>query len=158
MMALCICSGTNLRCMRLVECQYISDEGFCKAVRKLLQLEELEISLCSLSKESLEVLGRSCRLLKSLIFSREWNRPVADDGDALIISETMSRLRRLHLDGNRLTDIGLLAILNGCPLLESLYIGGCYHLELSQGLEERCLEQIKDVRLSFTIDYLQVLL
>lgn len=118
-----------------------------QSCEKTLQLEELEISLCSLSKESLEVLGRSCRLFKSLIFLRAWNRPVADDGDALIISETMSRLRRLHLDGNRLTDIGLLAILNGCPLLESLYIGGCYHLELSQGLEERCHEQIKDVRL-----------
>jgi hypothetical protein len=139
--------------MRLVECQYISNEGFCEAVRKLLQLEELEISLCSISKESLEVLGRSCPLLKSLIFSREWDTPVADDGDALIISETMSRLCRLRIEGNRLTDVGLLAILNGCPLLESLDIGGCYHLELSQGLEERCLEKIKDLRLPFTVDY-----
>jgi F-box/leucine-rich repeat protein 2/20 len=125
--------------MRLEDCKEISDEGFIEAVRKLPQLEEVNISkCCNLSKDSLEVLGRSCPLLKSLQFTRELYMfiPPADDSEALVIAETMSNLSHLDIKGNMLTNIGLLAILDGCSLLD-----------LNESLKKRCLDQIKDVRL-----------
>jgi F-box/leucine-rich repeat protein 2/20 len=71
----------------------------------------------------------------------------ADDSEALIISETISSLCRLDIKENPLTDVGLLAILDKCPLLEYLDIQKCYNLNLSESLKKRCLEQIKDLQL-----------
>lgn len=65
----------------------------------------------------------------------------------------MPRLCHLDIKGNRLTDIGFLAILDGCPLLESLDMEGCCNLDLDEGLKERCLEQIKDLRLPAEKNY-----
>jgi F-box/leucine-rich repeat protein 2/20 len=59
----------------------------------------------------------------------------------------MSRLSCLDIKGNRLTDVGLLAILDGCPLLEYLDIQECYNLSLGESLRKRCIENIKDLRL-----------
>ncbi|GAU42385.1 hypothetical protein TSUD_123810 [Trifolium subterraneum] len=59
----------------------------------------------------------------------------------------MSGLSHLYIRGNHITNAGLIAILDGCPLLETLNIGRCYNLDLSESLRKRCLEQIKDVML-----------
>ncbi|AES69886.1 F-box/LRR protein, putative [Medicago truncatula] len=40
---------------------------------------------------------------------------------------------------------GLLAILDGCPRLESLNLSGCFNLKFSENLEKRCREQIKEL-------------
>jgi F-box/leucine-rich repeat protein 2/20 len=69
------------------------------------------------------------------------------DDDALVISETMPRLSRLEIKGSSLTNDGLVAILDGCPLLEYLDIQNCYNLNLSESLKKRCLEQIKNLQL-----------
>ncbi|XP_045820239.1 putative F-box/LRR-repeat protein 23 [Trifolium pratense] len=143
-------NGSNLGSMRLVTCQRISEKGFSEAVRKLSRLEELDISLCNnLSKDALKVIGISCPLLKSLKFDRGWCASIrgADDSEALIISETMARLCRLDIQGNTLTDVGLVAILDKCPLLEYLDIQDCYNLSLSESLRKRCIEQIKNLQL-----------
>jgi F-box/leucine-rich repeat protein 2/20 len=133
-----------------VACRSISNGGFSEAVRKLSRLEELDISECVLYEDCLEVIGMSCPLLKSLKFCKKWiPYPVTDDDDdeALIISETMSRLSCLNIKGNRLTNVGLLAILDGCPLLECLDMQECYNLSLGQTLRKRCIEKINDLRL-----------
>ncbi|CAK8566644.1 unnamed protein product [Lathyrus sativus] len=134
----------NLRTMRLLNCASISDKGFSEAVKKFSQLEKLDISYCKLSKDSLEVLGRSCPLLKSLIFKRfgSLNRGVADN-EARVISETMTGLSHLDIQGNSLTKVGLVSILDKCTLLEYLDIQRCYNLSLTEDLKKRCLEQIK---------------
>lgn len=59
-------STRNLQSMRVVNCWEIKDAGFRKCVTKLPHLEELDISLMELTHDSLEVLARSCPLLKSL--------------------------------------------------------------------------------------------
>ncbi|CAJ2643963.1 unnamed protein product [Trifolium pratense] len=143
-------SASNLRCMQLVECFQISDKGFIDAVRKLPKLEEVRISLCDLSSNSLEALGRSCPLLKVLRYARPLyvSSIGKEDHLALAISETMSKLCYLDIQGTSITNIGLLAILDGCPLLEYLDIDECFHLKnLSNNLRKRCIEQIKDLRL-----------
>ena len=42
------------------------------------------------------------------------------EDEALAIAETVPGLRHLQLFGNRMTNDGLKAILDGCPQLESL--------------------------------------
>ncbi|CAB4306924.1 unnamed protein product [Prunus armeniaca] len=49
----------------------------------------------------------------------------------------------LQLRGNKLTNDGLQAILDGCPHLESLDLRGCFHLKLGGELGRRCAERIK---------------
>ncbi|XP_010418996.1 PREDICTED: putative F-box protein At4g05475 [Camelina sativa] len=56
-----------------------------------------------------------------------------DDDYALAIAETMPELRHLQLLGDRLTDNGLNAILDGCP-------------HLVGNLEKQCLERVKEFR------------
>ncbi|WJX58104.1 Putative F-box/LRR-repeat protein 23 [Trifolium repens] len=58
----------------------------------------------------------------------------------------MPRLRHLAILKKALANDGLLAILDGCPLLESLDLRGCRHLDLEGSLEKRCNEQIKELR------------
>ncbi|CAJ2640727.1 unnamed protein product [Trifolium pratense] len=140
-------NASKLRCLRFVNCWRITDKGFSEAVRKFPLLEGLDISLCNLSKDSLEVVGRCCTLLKWLKFVREGFYDFNGDDKAFVIAETMSGLRQLNIIGNDITDVGLISILDGCPLLETLDIRRCYNLDLSGSLRKRCLQQIKDVHL-----------
>jgi len=124
---------------------------------KLSLLEELAISHCSLSKEALKAVGRCCPLLKSLKFNNEGYRTphIECDEEALAIAKNMPGLRHLQLFGNKLTNDGVQAILDGCPHLESLDLRQCFNVTLTGNLGRRCAEQIKDLRrpLDPTDDY-----
>lgn len=69
------------------------------------------------------------------------------DDEALAIAATMPGLRHLQLFGNKMTNKGLQAILDGCPHLQSLDIRKCFNVHLGGSLGKRCSEQIKDLRL-----------
>ncbi|KAK7852862.1 f-box protein skip19 [Quercus suber] len=127
-------SSSQLRRLRLVCCYSISDGGLSKVAAKLSLLEELDITLCSLSKESLEVVGRCCPLLKSFKWNQQWYAIATDglsqtlcDEEAVAIAKNMPELRHLQLIGNQLTNDGLQAILDGCPHLESLDLRKCFN-------------------------------
>jgi F-box/leucine-rich repeat protein 2/20 len=142
-----------LKSIGLFSCRRISDKGFSEAVRKLPQLQEVDITFCrDLSTDSLENLGRYCPFLKYLKFARSETLHMSYDGDALVIAETMSGLRHLFIRENDLTEVGLIAILDGCPFLETLVLEECYYLILSESLSIRCLEQLKEFKLSNTRD------
>ncbi|PNX70684.1 F-box protein skip19, partial [Trifolium pratense] len=64
----------------------------------------------------------------------------------------MSGLHHLIIRENDLTEVGLIAILDGCPLLKTLKLEECYYLILSESLSIRCLEQLKDFQLINTRD------
>jgi len=136
-----------------VECQELSYKGFSEAVKKLPLLEELEIAFNQhlSNKDSLEVVGQYCPLLKSLKYEKfiddDDDFDIEDEAFAFSIAETMSGLRRLQISSNVLTTDGILAILDGCPLLESLDIQECRSLYMSDSLEKMCHERIKDFRL-----------
>ncbi|RDX96656.1 F-box protein SKIP19, partial [Mucuna pruriens] len=153
--SLCNTSPPALSCHFPVQVIYnsyvwhISDEGLCEVAKKLPQLEELDISISNLTKDPLEAIGRCCPHLKSLKFNMEgYRRPhIECDEEAFAIAETMPELRHLQLFGNKLTNDGLLAILDGCPHLESLDLRQCFNVNLGGSLGTRCAEQIKDLRL-----------
>ncbi|XVF68325.1 hypothetical protein PTKIN_Ptkin10aG0195800 [Pterospermum kingtungense] len=58
----------------------------------------------------------------------------------------MHGLRHLQLVGNKLSNQGLQAILDGCPYLESLDLRNCYNVNLEGDLGKRCAEQIKNLK------------
>ena len=68
------------------------------------------------------------------------------DFGALAIAKNMPKLRHLQLIGNRVTNDGLQAILDGCPHLESLDLRKCFNVTLSGNLGKRCAKQIKNLR------------
>ncbi|KAJ1398187.1 Leucine-rich repeat [Sesbania bispinosa] len=144
-------STSQLRRLGLVKCWGISDEGLGVVAKKLPVLEELEMSsFFFLSKDSVEAIGRCCPLLK--VFKFNW--PLSDlgvkcDDVALAIAKTMPQLRHLQLKRNPLGEDGLLAILDGCPLLQSLDLQGCSIINVSGSLMKRCEEQIKDLQLPY---------
>ncbi|MED6186820.1 hypothetical protein PIB30_070382 [Stylosanthes scabra] len=109
-------SQCQLRRLRLVLCFDISEEGLIEIAERLPMLEELDISLCrKVSSVALEAIGRGCPLLKSFKFNDNYS---------------------YH--------IGVSAILNGCPHLESLDLSGCRNVKLKGKLRRRCDEQLKD--------------
>jgi hypothetical protein len=67
----------------------------------------------------------------------------------------MPELRSLQLFGDKLTNDGLQAILDGCPHLESLDLRQCFNVILAGDLGKRCAGQIKHLRrpLDSTDDY-----
>jgi hypothetical protein len=123
-------------------------------VKRFSLLEELSCSN-SLSKDCIEVIGRSCPLLKSLnlenlFFNRRINAGLVNSNDesdkAFAIAKTMSGLRHLKLNGFLRNSGGLVAILDRCPLLESLNLRYCACPYFSPGLEERCREKTIDLQ------------
>ncbi|KAJ4878958.1 F-box protein SKIP19 [Raphanus sativus] len=140
--------SSNLRSLKLALCYQIASEGLREILVKLPLLEVLETSYCALSAESVKVIGQSCPNLKSFGKNCEgYRRPRNECDDlALAIAETMPGLTRLQLFGNRLTDVGLKAILDGCPNLEYLDLRQCFNVNLVGDLEKRCSERIRVVR------------
>ncbi|KAK2643020.1 hypothetical protein Ddye_024783 [Dipteronia dyeriana] len=140
--------SSHLTNLRLANCYSISDRVLIDSIAKFPLLEEVELSYCSLSKESLEAVGRSCPLPKSLkLNSQGYRYPLIEcNDDAIAIAENMHELRHLQLFGNKLTNSGLEAILNGCPHLRSLDLRQCFNINLAGNLKKRCLEKIQDLR------------
>ncbi|XP_058752623.1 F-box protein SKIP19-like [Vicia villosa] len=138
--------ASNLRRLRIVNCDKLSDKGFIEAVKKLPLIEELDISNNYLSKHSFEAVGLCCPLLKTLTYGNDVS--IDQNAEAFVIAKTMPGLRSLTISGWRLTSVGVVAILDGCSLLESLNLKSCYYMSskstsLSQSLKKRCREQIK---------------
>ncbi|RZC66150.1 hypothetical protein C5167_009836 [Papaver somniferum] len=139
----------SLRCLRLVSCYEISPKSFIEMAKKLPLLEELELRHLAFSARNLEVVGLSCPQLKSfrLNYRAYWHPGLQRNDKALAIAKTMPQLRHLHLLGNKMSDFGLKAILDGCPHLESLDLRQCFNLSLEGDLLQRCKDMIQVLRL-----------
>ncbi|CAK8566637.1 unnamed protein product [Lathyrus sativus] len=145
-------SSGHLRHMRISMCGMLSDKGFIESIKKLPYLESLDISFDYLSKDSLKAVGRYCPLLQTLIC----NTTDFDNGVLFASGETMPGLLHLKMFGVMPTEDGLFAILNGCPVLESLDLEECFYVsfEYRKSLEKMCREKIKEFRppLQFSCD------
>ncbi|XP_060192280.1 F-box protein SKIP19-like [Lycium barbarum] len=157
--------SSQLRHIRLVCCEYISDQGLAAVAKNFPLLEELHIYLSVISTVGIEALGRSCSQLKSFTLNdcgfrgfrrdRMRNLQINVNDQALAIAANMPELRRLALFGNNMTNEGLCAILDGCPRLESLDLRHCYSIDLKGDLGTRCRQQIIDMKCPYdsTHDY-----
>lgn len=138
--------ASNLRRIRIVRCGKVSEKWFIEAVKKLPLIEKLDISNNYLSKHSFEVVGSCCPLLKTLTYGNHVS--MDHNAEVFVIAKTMPGLRNLTILGWRLTPVGVVAILDGCSLLESLNLEYCSSMAshittLSQSLKKRCSKQIK---------------
>uniref|UniRef100_A0A803LY03 F-box/LRR-repeat protein 15/At3g58940/PEG3-like LRR domain-containing protein n=1 Tax=Chenopodium quinoa TaxID=63459 RepID=A0A803LY03_CHEQI len=150
----------NLKHLRLGHYTGVSDGVLIEAVKMLPALEEVAIIICSFSVDTIEAIGHTCPPLKSFTLNDiapDYEYADADNEEALAIAKSMPNLRTLQLIGTFMTNEGLKAILDGCPLLESLDLRACFFIDLSGELGKKC-EQIKYVRQpgDSTSDYNQV--
>ncbi|XP_010431403.1 PREDICTED: putative F-box/LRR-repeat protein 21 [Camelina sativa] len=140
----------------------ITNGGLVNAIAKLPLLETLEVSHTCF-RLNLKAIGHACPQLKTLKLNSSGSgfngfdefdelgnySPIhvkGDDDYALAIAESMPKLRHLQLLGDRLTETGLNAILDGCPHLEHLDLRKCYNIKLVGNLEKQCLERIKEFK------------
>ncbi|XP_010424620.1 PREDICTED: putative F-box protein At4g05475 [Camelina sativa] len=139
--------SSNLRSLGLrVYHGFVTNKGLVDAIAKFPLLETLEVSHSSL-KLNLKAIGQACPQLKTLKLNSSGSvRVKCDDEYALAIAESMPQLCHLQLLGDRLTDTGLNAILDGCPNLEHLDLRKCFNIKLAGNLEKKCLERIKEFR------------
>ncbi|KAK9706990.1 hypothetical protein RND81_07G165800 [Saponaria officinalis] len=70
-------------------------------------------------------------------------------------SGSLPKLQHLQFIGHDITNVGLMAILDGCPLLQSLDLSACIHLVLEGNLWTRLSKQVKYLLLPYdpTLDY-----
>ncbi|XP_076924893.1 putative F-box/LRR-repeat protein 23 [Bidens hawaiensis] len=118
--------------------------------KNLPLLEELSLAGSYLLPKDIEAAGRYCPLLKTLkVNSRPYGLLYDDDDNevAFAIGENLPQLTHLALIGNRMENVGLQAILDGCCHLESLDLRLCKNLGLEGDLGERCSQQIKHLKL-----------
>ncbi|KAL3643705.1 hypothetical protein CASFOL_014520 [Castilleja foliolosa] len=140
-----------LKCLKLGRCDSISGNGLTKSVKDFPELEELHLFFMSrITAEDIKVIGISCPKLKSFTFNnRSYKRnfsyivEIEDDSCAFSIARNMANLHHLCLFGNRLSNEGLKAILNGCPNLELLDLRKCHRVDLQGDFGKICLERIK---------------
>ncbi|CAL5007888.1 unnamed protein product [Urochloa decumbens] len=134
----------SLKSLQLISCPDVSNEGFADAIKKFPLLEELELSRCSevCEKDVFDTVGKSCPQLKHLKLNKlgvchNEGRVCYDSGEALGIA-TMTELRTLQLLGHELTNEELIAILENCPHLESLYMHCCPNVHMDSTLQAAC--------------------
>ncbi|KAJ3688884.1 hypothetical protein LUZ61_018048 [Rhynchospora tenuis] len=144
-----LCDRTSvLKKLNLSSGGQLSAAAIAEIAKRQPLLEEIEISFGPFSKKLTEILGTACPHLKSfrLIHTCYTMPPpdpdneeeISNDDEALGIAKTMHQLRHLKLIGNRLTNEGLTAILDGCPHLETLDIRGCFKVNIDADVYARC--------------------
>ncbi|KAJ4785532.1 RNI-like superfamily protein [Rhynchospora pubera] len=145
-----LCDRTSvLKKLVLVSCAQLSAEAIAQTAKRQPLLEEIEIEFGPFSEQLTEIVGTACPCLKSFKLNHtRYNMPPLDpdieeeitsnDDEALGIAKTMHQLRHLELIGNRLTNEGLTAILDGCPHLETLDATKCYYVTTDADMYARC--------------------
>ncbi|KAG0516835.1 hypothetical protein BDA96_09G036700 [Sorghum bicolor] len=145
----------SLKSLHLCLCHHVTNQGFAEAINGFPQLEELDVTFCSLNGSMCETAGRACPQLKCFRLNERWcilqsefapYEGMDDDTEALGIASTMPGLQELQLIGNQLTNDGLMAILDRCPRLESLDIRQCYNIQMDDALKLKCA-RIRDLKL-----------
>ncbi|KAJ4763535.1 F-box protein family-like [Rhynchospora pubera] len=120
-------------------------------MKKWPLLEEIELiwGWCSPEFSDLcQTIGLSCPRLKHFRLNELYSGRGSDENNSIAncIGRTMPNLRSLQLTYNMMTNEGLHAILEGCPLLKSLDVRMCRKLTIDRSIM-RELEKINNLRL-----------
>ncbi|CAI9100731.1 OLC1v1037893C1 [Oldenlandia corymbosa var. corymbosa] len=144
--------SSQLRCLLIASCvaHAISGNALANAAKRFPLLEELHLFHSRVPSESLEIIGRSCPLLKSFSLGGAAPFYAKDDfvepecnTEALAIAKSMPGLRHLTLFGNAMSNVGLLAVVEGCIHLESLDLRRCFRVNLEGDIGNQCSQKLK---------------
>ncbi|GJU23834.1 putative F-box/LRR-repeat protein 23 [Tanacetum coccineum] len=137
--------------------EYQTIKGLTESLMKFSLLEELSFYGARISKEIIETVGRHCPKLKSLkVNQRACKLCVGYANEksltsyneiAAAIGGSLHELRHLELIGNKMSNIGLQVILDGCLYLETLDLRECFYIDLKGNSVTRCLKQISHLKL-----------
>ncbi|XP_074267298.1 putative F-box/LRR-repeat protein 9 [Silene latifolia] len=151
--------SSQLRRLRLAYCQDISANAVAEALEKLTSLEGLELTGCSFQLHTIATVINSCpSLVTTFIFNKVGSLNPCHypdflssyqpcDEEAFAIAGSMPELRHLQLMKNNITNVGLTAILDACPHLQSLHLYSCFYLyHREENLRKRLSEQVNDLQ------------
>uniref|UniRef100_A0A0A8ZNJ3 Uncharacterized protein n=1 Tax=Arundo donax TaxID=35708 RepID=A0A0A8ZNJ3_ARUDO len=136
----------TLKTLRLLGAS-LSHHVLHEAIQKLPLLESLEVSLWDFNESAYEKLFPSVceacpclkkislRLITSYSYGYDYEKDMAILDGAKCRIPIMRELRSLELNKCRLTEMKLMAIINNCPVLESLYINVCFISRVSKMVE-----------------------
>ncbi|KAJ3701053.1 hypothetical protein LUZ61_004758 [Rhynchospora tenuis] len=153
-----LCKRTSiLKKLCLISCYQVSQKAIARTARRQPLLEEIQITFGDFEEGMTEMVGRECPQLKTFKFNNTWyslpnlgpggdDEEVEDDEEAFGIAKTMHQLRHLQLIGNRVTNKGLKAILDGCPHLETLDLRRSRNVKMDADMQARCA-RLKTIRL-----------
>lgn len=138
---------SSVRYVSVVSSCGITDLSICHIAKFCPQLEVLDVSECqNLTSYSLEQIGLNCKSLTVLKRNRfigdydpgrksllppEYSRttsPANADAEVHVFSKLMPNLKHLELRYSKLSDQGLLSLVDGCTNLEHLDLIGCLNL------------------------------
>nr|GEV52063.1 hypothetical protein [Tanacetum cinerariifolium] len=127
---------------------YQINKGLTESLMKFPLLEELSFFKVRISKETIETVGHHCPKLKTLkVNQRACKLCVGDANEksltsyneiAIAIGGSLHELRHLELIGNKMSNIGLQVILDGCRHLETLDLRECFYIDLKGHRVTRC--------------------
>ncbi|KAG8043913.1 hypothetical protein GUJ93_ZPchr0458g22349 [Zizania palustris] len=135
--------ASSLKSLHLILCRNVSNEGMSEAMKDFPQLEELDITVCSLYGDVCQSIGKACPQLKCFrlnkaCFGRDSYDGLDYNTEALGIANNMPELRELQLIGNHLTKDGLMSILDNCLHQESVDIRCCRNIRVDDALKSEC--------------------
>ncbi|GJZ79773.1 putative F-box/LRR-repeat protein 23 [Tanacetum coccineum] len=134
--------------LRRIEIAYTYYGGLATALKKLKKLEELSLFKGTILQKDIEALGCYCPMLKTLKLNDCGNPDLTGDDElAMAIVENLPELRHLELTWCILCDSMLRAILDGFRHLQVLDLRMCGPFVLEGELKQRCLEQIRSLKL-----------
>lgn len=161
---------SSVRLVSVASSRGIADLSVCQLAKACPQLEHLDVSECqSVTILSLEQVGLHCKSLTVLKRNRfigdydparksrlppEYSRtssPASADAEALVLANLMPSLKHLELRHSKLSDQGLVSLIDGCSHLEYLDLTGCSNLT-RRALDEATarLPNLKELRKSTT--------
>uniref|UniRef100_A0ACD5U3B3 Uncharacterized protein n=1 Tax=Avena sativa TaxID=4498 RepID=A0ACD5U3B3_AVESA len=163
----------SLKCLRLISCFDVSDEGFGELLTRSPLLEDLTVMGCDNIEGACLVAATACPRLKRLVlYKRSSSRPSqiqapstsTSTGEWIWITcrryvmskgalgiATMHELRELTLVESDITAEELEAVIEGCPHLEHLCLIDCWNLVVDAALRAKCA-RIKTLELCFHED------
>ncbi|PWA76119.1 RNI-like superfamily protein [Artemisia annua] len=143
----------------MVTCRYgiQTVRGLNESLMKFPLLEGLYLYRVTISKETIETVGRHCPKLKILKMNQRACRLCVEDANeesltsyneiAIAIGGSLHELRHLELKGNKMSNVGLQVILDGCRHLETLDLSECFYIDLKGNPVTECLKQINNLKL-----------
>ncbi|KAM7256435.1 hypothetical protein ACFE04_012176 [Oxalis oulophora] len=140
--------GGSLQTLR-VPTSYFTDSIVVQVAGQLSNLTFLDLSYCDkLGPIALEAIGKNCKQLTTLcrnmhLFPECGISRLDQNNEALVIADTMPKLKRLEIAYHLVNTENLIKILMNCPDLEFMDLSGCWDVHLDEKYLKETFPKLK---------------